>query len=69
MALFSRQIRYPRYYGKYEDQSGFAIEFEFEAAEPIREVHVMLYGRTGGVNRAFDQLSTSTGWQVEYPPF
>jgi hypothetical protein len=71
VALFGRQIGYPHYAGLHQNQSGGgAAEFRFETRAPIRKVHVTLYGRTGEwVSAAFNRLSTSTGWQVEYPPF
>jgi hypothetical protein len=69
MALFSPRIRYPHYTGLYEDESHFAVEFYFEANTPVREIRVTLYGLTTRADRLFLRLSSSTGWQVKYPPF
>lgn len=51
LALLGRQVRYPYYSGLYEDKSGFAVEFYFEAEAPIHEVQVTLYGQTTGAKR------------------
>jgi hypothetical protein len=69
LALFGRQIDYPHYYGICDDKSGFAVEFRFATKTPISEMLVMLYESTGGVGRAFFELSAATGWEVRYPPF
>jgi hypothetical protein len=69
VALFGRRVRYPYYSGLYEDKSGFAVEFYFEAEAPIHEVRVTLYGRTTGAKSFFRRLSDATGWQVKFPPF
>jgi hypothetical protein len=69
LALFGLRIRYPHYVCIYESETGFAIEFYFEAKMPIRRIRATLYGQTSGADRLFRQLSSSTTWQVKYPPF
>jgi hypothetical protein len=67
--LFSPRVRYPHYTGIYEGGTGFAIEFYFEAIMPVRRIRATLYGQTNGADGLFRQLSSSTTWQVKYPPF
>ena len=68
LAVFGRSVRYPRWNGLYEAH-GTAVEFQFEARDPVRYIMATSYGMTAGLDQQFDRLSAITGWKVIYPRF
>ena len=67
LSVFGRDVSYPRYRGYFESKSGGAVEFYFNAHEPIFWIEAKSYGMTAGLDKHFDHLSTATGWTVRYP--
>jgi hypothetical protein len=68
IAVLGVRHRYPHWNGLYEAR-GAAIEFYFEADEPVRWIRATSYGMTAGFDDDFDRLSAATGWSVIYPSF
>ena len=70
LSIFSvEEVRYPRRYGFFESGRGGAVEFYFEAEQPVRWIEATSYGMTAGLDENFDRLSAATGWKITYPRF
>ena len=69
LSVFGTETRYPRRYGYFETGSGGAIEFYFEAEQPVRWITSTSYGMTAGLDEYFNRLSAATGWEIVYPHF
>ena len=69
LAIFGVTTRYPRYQGCFERESGGAVEFYFEAKEPVRSIRTTCYGLTAGLDDNFDRLAAATGWTTVHPSF
>lgn len=69
LLAFGVDGRYPNHHGYFKQEQGGAVEFYFEAVEPVRWISATLYGRATGLAGNFDHLSAATGWMVKYPRF
>jgi hypothetical protein len=69
LSVFGVDRRYPHHHGHFMQEQGGAVEFYFEADEPVRWISTTMYGRTMGLAGNFDHLFAATGWIVKYPRF
>jgi hypothetical protein len=69
LSILGERTRYPNHYGYFERDTGGAVEFYFEAQEPVRWMRATSYGMTAGLDSNFGRLSSATGWVVEFPRF
>jgi hypothetical protein len=70
-AVFGTRTRYPHHSGLFERTLGdpAAVQFYFEASEPVRWIRATSYGMTSGLDESFARLSAATGWVTVYPRF
>jgi hypothetical protein len=69
LSIVGERTHYPNHYGHFERDVGGAVEFYFEAREPVGLIRATSYGMTAGLDNNFDRLCSATGWVIEYPRF
>jgi hypothetical protein len=70
LSVFGVDGRYPNHRGYFQHAQGGAVEFYFEAEEPVRRISAILYGSTTSrLAENFNRLSSATGWLVKFPRF